>query len=199
VGARSAPSRVAVQDVKRTLLSAEPARSASGRVTVQGLGGMGKTELALAYAHAFAWDYPGGRWQVACEHTGDLRLALTRLAGPIRFEFTEEEKKDLTRQFDRVLELTRREQRHHKTRVRVSPHPRESSTTLAKPSAISATPSAAALAPSRPKNSSRNSTPPKPCGKSSPATPCRHCSFWLQVSGFSAGTWNLKLESERRD
>ena len=81
-----------------------------GQVTVQGLGGMGKTELALAYAHAFAWDYPGGRWQIPCEHTGDLRLALSRLAGPMQFEFTEDEKKDLTLQFERVLrELQRRD------------------------------------------------------------------------------------------
>ncbi len=31
----------------------------TGRATVQGLGGKVKTELVLAYAHAFAWDYPG--------------------------------------------------------------------------------------------------------------------------------------------
>ena len=83
---------------------------AIGPVAVQGLGGMGKTELALAYAHAFAWDYPGGRWQIPCEYTADLRLALTRLAGPMHFEFTEEEKKDLAMQFERVLrEIQRRE------------------------------------------------------------------------------------------
>jgi tetratricopeptide (TPR) repeat protein len=83
---------------------------AIGPVAVQGLGGMGKTELALAYAHAFAWDYPGGRWQIPCEYTADLRLALTRLAVPMHFEFTEEEKKDLALQFERVLrEIQRRE------------------------------------------------------------------------------------------
>ena len=83
---------------------------AVGPVAVQGLGGMGKTELALAYAHAFAWDYPGGRWQVPCEFTADLRLALTALAGPMHFEFTENEKKDVALQFERVLhEIQRRE------------------------------------------------------------------------------------------
>jgi tetratricopeptide (TPR) repeat protein len=80
------------------------------RATVQGLGGMGKTELALAYAHAFAWDYPGGRWQVGCEHIGDLRLALLQLAGPLNFEFTDDENKSLKLAFERVLrELNQRE------------------------------------------------------------------------------------------
>jgi tetratricopeptide (TPR) repeat protein len=83
---------------------------APGRATVQGLGGMGKTELALAYAHAFAWDYPGGRWQVGCEHIGDLRLALLQLAGPLKFEFTDDENKSLALAFERVLrELNQRE------------------------------------------------------------------------------------------
>lgn len=81
-----------------------------GRATVQGLGGMGKTELALAYAHAFAWDYPDGRWQIACEYVGDLRVALLQLAGPMNFEFIEDENKSLTLAFERVLrELNQRE------------------------------------------------------------------------------------------
>ena len=49
----------------------------------------------LAYAHAFAWDYPGGRWQIRCEHVADLRLALLQLAGPMGFEFTDDENKSL--------------------------------------------------------------------------------------------------------
>jgi tetratricopeptide (TPR) repeat protein len=81
-----------------------------GRATVQGLGGMGKTELALAYAHAFAWDYPGGRWQIGCEHIGDLRVALLQLAGPLKFEFTDEENRSLALGFERVLrEMNQRE------------------------------------------------------------------------------------------
>jgi hypothetical protein len=81
-----------------------------GRATVQGLGGMGKTELALAYAHAFAWDYPGGRWQIGCEHISDLRVALLQLAGPLKFEFTDDENKSLALAFERLLrELNQRE------------------------------------------------------------------------------------------
>ena len=34
---------------------------------VHGLGGIGKTELAFTYAHAFASAYPGGRFLVPCE------------------------------------------------------------------------------------------------------------------------------------
>jgi len=78
--------------------------------TVQGVGGMGKTELALAYAHAFAWDYPGGRWQIRCQHVADLRVGLLQLAGPMGFEFTEDETKSLPSAYDRVLrELNRRD------------------------------------------------------------------------------------------
>lgn len=83
-----------------------------GRATVQGLGGMGKTELAMAYAHAFAWDYPGGRWQIACEHLSDLRVALRHLsnANALNFSFTEEENKDIALAFERILrQLNRRE------------------------------------------------------------------------------------------
>jgi tetratricopeptide (TPR) repeat protein len=86
------------------------ARQPGVMATVQGVGGMGKTELALAYAHAFAWDYPGGRWQLRCEHVADLRVALLQLAGPMGFEFSEEENKSLALAFERVLrELDRRD------------------------------------------------------------------------------------------
>jgi tetratricopeptide (TPR) repeat protein len=86
------------------------ARQPGVMATVQGVGGMGKTELALAYAHAFAWDYPGGRWQLRCEFVADLRVVLLQLAGPMGFEFTDEENKSLALGFERVLrELRRRE------------------------------------------------------------------------------------------
>jgi len=69
---------------------------------INGLGGLGKTVLAVEYAHAFADQYGGGRWQVRCEGKEDLRLALSELATPIGFEFTDDEKKNLDLQFDRA-------------------------------------------------------------------------------------------------
>lgn len=84
----------------------------TSRATVQGLGGMGKTELTLAYAHAFAWDYPGGRWQIPCERFSDLRMALLHLANAnaLNIEFSEDEENNIALAFERVLrELNQRE------------------------------------------------------------------------------------------
>jgi NB-ARC domain len=78
---------------------------------VHGLGGIGKTALAIEYAHAFAHEYPGSRWQVRCEGREDLRAALVGLAGTrdLEFEFSEAEKQDLALGFERVLaELKKR-------------------------------------------------------------------------------------------
>ncbi len=43
---------------------------------VHGLGGIGKTELAFTYAHAFASAYPGGRFLIPCEGKESLRQAV---------------------------------------------------------------------------------------------------------------------------
>ncbi len=43
---------------------------------VHGLGGIGKTELALTYAHAFASAYPGGRFLIPCDGKESLQQAV---------------------------------------------------------------------------------------------------------------------------
>ena len=43
---------------------------------VHGLGGIGKSELAFAYAHAYASAYPGGRFLLRCEGRGSPRDAV---------------------------------------------------------------------------------------------------------------------------
>lgn len=75
---------------------------------VHGLGGVGKTALAIEYAHAFAHEYGGGRWQLRCEGKDDLRAVLAELGTPLGIEYTDEERLDLDRQFERVLREMRR-------------------------------------------------------------------------------------------
>ncbi len=47
---------------------------------IHGIGGEGKTALAIAYGHAFAYDYPGGRFLVHCEGMQSLEDCFYRLA-----------------------------------------------------------------------------------------------------------------------
>lgn len=49
---------------------------AGGISGVHGLGGIGKTELAFTFAHAFAGAHPGGRFLIACENKASLRDAV---------------------------------------------------------------------------------------------------------------------------
>lgn len=55
---------------------------------LHGLGGEGKSALAVAYAHAFAYDYPGGRFLVNCEGLTDIRQCFTALGEQCGIEFS---------------------------------------------------------------------------------------------------------------
>jgi len=62
-------------------LRSELTRSGVGVVTaVHGLGGMGKTELAVTYAYAHADGYQGGTWQVDADGQTDMLEAVSQLA-----------------------------------------------------------------------------------------------------------------------
>ena len=67
---------------------------------VHGLGGIGKTELAFTYAHAFAAAYPGGRFLVPCEGKTHLREALLHLDEIFRAQISDEERKTPERHFE---------------------------------------------------------------------------------------------------
>ena len=62
---------------------------------LNGLGGIGKTELAFAYAHAFAGVYPGGRLLVPCDGKATMREAALALGdfADFRDTITDEERK----------------------------------------------------------------------------------------------------------
>ncbi|MEX2216138.1 MAG: toll/interleukin-1 receptor domain-containing protein, partial [Phycisphaeraceae bacterium] len=72
-------------------------------VGVQGIGGIGKSELAFTYAHAYADTYPGGRFMISCEGVDDMRQALVRLDGindyhgNVLFQLSLDDKRDLDR------------------------------------------------------------------------------------------------------
>ena len=59
--------------------------------------------MALEYAHAYAHEYGGGRWQVQCEGLTDLRAAIATLAPALRVEFSDAVEKDVELQFQWIV------------------------------------------------------------------------------------------------
>ena len=71
---------------------------------MHGIGGLGKTALAIQYAFAYADFYPGGRWLVLASSRHDLAAAIRTLDVDLKVEFTDEEKLDDTRAAKRILQ-----------------------------------------------------------------------------------------------
>ena len=72
-------------------------------VAAQGIGGMGKSALAYAYAHTHVADYPGGRYLIPSEGQTDLRASVLSLATPLGIGLSPEESRDPAAALARVL------------------------------------------------------------------------------------------------
>ncbi len=70
---------------------------------IQGMGGLGKTALAIQYACAYADFYPGGRWLLGCAAETSLAAVLRKLDADLGIEFNEQEKRDDRRAAKRIL------------------------------------------------------------------------------------------------
>jgi len=74
---------------------------------VHGLGGIGKTELAFTYAHAFASAYPGGRFLIPCEGKASLRDAALVLGELFRDRISDQERMTPDSYFAAILDCLR--------------------------------------------------------------------------------------------
>jgi hypothetical protein len=70
---------------------------------VQGMGGLGKTALAVQYAYAYADHFPGGRWLIGCAGKTSLAAAVRSLDVDLGVALTDEEKRDDERAAKRIL------------------------------------------------------------------------------------------------
>ena len=78
-------------------------QSVVGVITaVKGIGGIGKSTIAFEYAHAHIDDYQGGTFVFNAEGQDDFRIALASIAAIKGIGFTDEEKKNLDLQCQRV-------------------------------------------------------------------------------------------------
>jgi len=76
---------------------------------VQGMGGIGKTALAIQYAFAYADFYPGGRWLLSCAGETNLASVIRKLNIDLHISLSETEKRDDKLAANHVLaELERR-------------------------------------------------------------------------------------------
>jgi tetratricopeptide (TPR) repeat protein len=96
----------------RNLRHALTASSVGVVTAVHGIGGVGKTELAVTYAHAYAHTYQGGTWQVDADGQTDMLEAISTLAlsPELGIDVTDEQLKDRNwlgrRVLARLRELT---------------------------------------------------------------------------------------------
>ena len=88
----------------RAALLDAPEQSSAG---IHGVGGMGKTALAQAFAYKEADAFPGGCWLLRCEGRDRLLSVFRTLVTELELELTDEEKLDDARAVQRVFDVLR--------------------------------------------------------------------------------------------
>jgi tetratricopeptide (TPR) repeat protein len=88
----------------RAALLDAPEQSPAG---IHGVGGMGKTALAQAFAYKEADAFPGGCWLLRCEGRDPLLSVFRTLVTDLEIELTDEEKLDDAKAVRRVFDVLR--------------------------------------------------------------------------------------------